>query len=64
VACGLTTPQNIPIQDGIVSVPVSLPAELPIGTFGITVAQTWRNDIRVGMPGPCTCLLKLTVLPK
>ena len=64
VACGLTTPQNIPIKDGIVSVPVSLPAELPVGTFGITVAQTWRNDIRVGMPGPCTCLLKLTVLPK
>ncbi|MBS0206485.1 MAG: PPC domain-containing protein [Planctomycetes bacterium] len=64
VACGLTTPQNIPIQDGIVSVPVSLPAELPIGVFGITVAQSWRNDIRVGMPGPCTCLLKLTVVPK
>lgn len=63
VACGLTTPQNIAIKDGIVSVPLKLPAEMPIGDFGITVAQTWRNDIRIGMPGPCTALMRLTVIP-
>ena len=63
VASGLTTPQNIPIQNGIISVPIKLPTDMPIGSFGITVAQSWRNDIRVGMPGPCTALLPLNVVP-
>jgi hypothetical protein len=64
VASGLTTPQNIPIKDGVVSVPLKLPADMPPGDFGITVAQTWRNDIRIGMPGPCTALLRLRVTGK
>ena len=63
VACGLTTLQNLPVKDGIVIVPLKLPAEMPLGTFGITVAQTWRNDIRIGMPGPCTELINLSVIP-
>lgn len=64
VACGLTTPQNIPIKDGIAEVPLKLPAEMPIGRFGIVAAQSWRSDIRTGMPGPCTSLIRMTVLPK
>ena len=63
VASGLATPRNIPIKNGIVTVPFTLPAETPVGEFGITIAQTWRNDIRVGMPGPCTALIKMTVIP-
>lgn len=63
VACGLTTPRNLPIINGQVEVPLSLGPEVHPGTYGITVAQTWRSDIRVGMPGPCTSLIKLTVLP-
>ncbi len=61
VACGLATPQNLPIHDGLVEVPLKLPPELPPGTYGVTVAQTWRNDIRIGMPGPCTPLINVTV---
>lgn len=61
VACGLATPQNLPNRDGMVDVPLKLPPELPPGTYGITVAQTWRNDIRIGMPGPCTPLITVTV---
>jgi hypothetical protein len=64
VACGLTTPRNLPIVDGQVEVPITLDPELPAGVYGITVAQTWRSDIRIGMPGPCTALIKLIVLPK
>ncbi len=64
VACGLTTPRNLPIVDGQVEVPLTLNPELPPGTYGITIAQTWRSDIRIGMPGPCTELIKLTVVPK
>jgi hypothetical protein len=63
VACNLGTPKNLPIQDGLVAVPITLVPEIPPGTYGITVAQTWRSDIRIGMPGPCTRLIKLTVLP-
>lgn len=63
VACALTTPQVLPIKDGMVEVPVKVPAEIYPGTYGITVAQTWGSDIRVGMPGPCTPLIKLIVIP-
>ncbi|HND54209.1 MAG TPA: PPC domain-containing protein, partial [Pirellulaceae bacterium] len=62
VGCGITTPQNLPIVDGRVDVPLTLPPEIPPGEFGIVVAQTWRSDIRVGMPGPCTPLIKLRVM--
>ncbi|MEI8383153.1 MAG: PPC domain-containing protein [Planctomycetota bacterium] len=63
VASGLATPRNIPIKSGSATVPFTLPPEMPVGVFGITVAQTWRNDIRIGMPGPCTSLIKMTVIP-
>lgn len=63
VACGLTTPQNLPIIDGQVTVPIKLGPEVPPGVFSIVVAQTWRSDIRIGMPGPCTSAIPLTVLP-
>jgi hypothetical protein len=63
VACGLVTPQNAPIKDGIAEVQVKIPAEMPLGTFSIVAAQTWGSDIRVGMPGPCTPPVKLVVEP-
>ncbi len=61
VACALTTPQAIPIIDGHVQVPVTIPAEMYPGTYYATVAQTWRSDIRIGVPGPCTALIQLIV---
>ncbi|MDA0834535.1 MAG: pre-peptidase C-terminal domain-containing protein [Planctomycetota bacterium] len=64
VACSLCPPQMLPVKDGIVTVPVKLPDELPVGVFGITIARTWRSDIRTGMPGPCTRLIPLRVTPK
>ena len=63
VACGLVTPQNAPIKDGIAEVLVKIPAEMPIGTFSIVAAQTWGSDIRVGMPAPCTPPIKLVIEP-
>ena len=64
VACALTTPQVLPIKDGLVEVPVKVPAEIHQGTYYFTVAQTWGSDIRVGMPAPCTPLMKLHIVPK
>lgn len=64
IKCNLGTPTTVPINDGIARVPLVDTARLPIGTFAITVAQTWRSDIRVGMPGPCTSIIKLRVRSK
>jgi hypothetical protein len=61
VACGLVTPQNAPIKEGIAEVTIKIPAEMPIGVFSIVAAQTWGSDIRVGMPGPCTPPIKMVV---
>lgn len=62
VACSLAPPQNLPVVDGKVEVPVKIARELAPGTYGIVVAQSWRSDIRIGMPGPCTPIVKLTVV--
>lgn len=64
VACALNAPAVLPIENGVVTAKMTLPPEMPIGKFGIVVAQTWGSDIRVGMPGPCTELIQLTVKPK
>ncbi|MCC7424662.1 MAG: pre-peptidase C-terminal domain-containing protein [Planctomycetaceae bacterium] len=64
VACGFVAPKNTPIIDGKCDVAVLIPNEMPVGTFYCTIAQTWRSDVRTGVPGPCTPLLKLTVQPK
>ncbi len=50
-------------KKGTVVGTLEIPAEMPPGTFRIVVAQTWEADIRGGMPGPCTPLVKLVVEP-
>ncbi|MGE3406517.1 MAG: pre-peptidase C-terminal domain-containing protein [Pirellulales bacterium] len=63
VACALTTPQVLPINNGMVEVPIKVPAEIHQGTYYFTIAQTWGSDIRGGMPAPCTPLMKLKIVP-
>ncbi|MBX3450215.1 MAG: PPC domain-containing protein [Planctomycetaceae bacterium] len=62
VACGLMTPRNLPIRDGLIEVPLTLPDNMAPGEYGILIAQSWRNDIRIGMPGPCTTAVKVRVV--
>lgn len=64
IRCNLGTPGPVPVKDGIAHVPLVDTARLPVGDLAITVAQTWRSDIRVGMPGPCTSIIRLHVQPK
>ncbi|MBI5761303.1 MAG: PPC domain-containing protein [Planctomycetales bacterium] len=64
VGVGPQAPKIVPIQDGIATLPFTLPDHLPPGDLTITVARTWRSDIRVGMPGPCTPVFTLRVEPK
>jgi hypothetical protein len=63
VACSLNPPVTVPVRDGVAVVPLTVPSELPVGEFGIVVARTWRSDIRIGMPGPCTPLVPLRIEP-
>lgn len=63
VACALNPPGVVPIREGKTSVTLKIPAELPPGPYGITVARSWQSDIRAGMPAPSTPLIPLRVLP-
>lgn len=62
VRCNLCAPQTLPIVDGRVDVMVKPEENFPLGTHGICVALGWGSDIRTGMPGPCTRLIKLHVV--
>jgi hypothetical protein len=61
VACALGAPQTLPIENGMIQVAIKPADTLPAGTHGIVVALGWRSDIRVGLPGPSTQLIKLRV---
>jgi hypothetical protein len=64
VACALSPPQAVAIDGGKAILPVTLPESITYpGPYGITVALRWGSDIRGGMPGPCTQLIRLNVLP-
>jgi hypothetical protein len=64
VACALSPPQAVAIDNGKAVLPVTLPEGVTYpGQYGITVALRWGSDIRGGMPGPCTQLIRLNVLP-
>ena len=63
VACGHETPQTRTVKDGKVLLPFTVSDQLPPGAYNICVCLAWRSDIRIGMPGPCTPLFPLKVLP-
>lgn len=42
-------------------IPVTIPANLKPGNYGLTVADAWSSETRKGIPGPCTPLIKLVV---
>jgi hypothetical protein len=64
VACAYNPPAPVAIQNGTAVVTLTVTPETPPGEFYFTVARTWGSDIRVGMPGPCTPLIKLNIRAK
>src|SRR5262249_34312077 len=58
------TPVSLAIQDGKAQFPLQIPDGVTQGDYVLVIARSWRSDIRVGMPGPCTAAIKLTVVPK
>lgn len=64
VASNWGSPASITIAEGIATYPLQVPEGATAGNYSLVIARTWRSDIRVGMPGPCTQAIRLTVLPK
>ena len=50
-------------EDGKAMLPFTVTDQMPPGTYNVCVCLAWRSDIRFGMPGPCTPLFPLKVLP-
>lgn len=63
VSSTLGTPQALAVKDGIVEVSVST-ENLHAGTHCIVVSGRWGADIRGGMPGPCSQIVRLHVKAK
>ena len=63
VSSTLGTPQALAVKDGIVDVSVST-ENLNPGTHCIVVSGRWGADIRGGMPGPCSQIVRLHVKEK
>lgn len=65
VGCGLNAPRTVSVDGGIAKLPLTVSNELmPPGTYDVIVARSWRSDIRIGMPGPCTPPIRIHVTAK
>jgi hypothetical protein len=51
-----------PDQDEI-EIPLHISAERKPGVYGIVATRSWAADLRAGRPGPCTPIIRLTILP-
>jgi len=62
IQLALSPPQKLPLVDGVMR--VAIPCEnLAPGIYPIVVAQAWVSETRQGMPGPCTPIVHLHVVP-
>jgi len=64
VAATWGSPIILPIADGRVQLPLQVPESVSAGRYSLVISRAWGADIRVGMPGPSTRVITLTVLPK
>ncbi len=64
VKCNVGAPAKYQAGRSSVTVPITVPDGTPPGPFDVVIAQQWRSDIRIGLPGPCTSLIRIDVRPK
>ncbi len=64
VACAYNPPQKVDLVDGRGTYTLKVTDETPPGEFYLTLSRSWGSDIRVGMPAPCTSLIRLVVKPR
>lgn len=61
--CSWTTPLTVKPDQTEIKVPFKMSPEGRPGVYGIIISRSWAADLRAGRPGPCTPIIKLTVLP-
>ena len=65
VGCGLNAPRTVAVEGGIAKLPLTVSNDqMPPGSYDVVVARSWRSDIRIGMPGPCTPPIRIHVTAK
>ena len=64
VRCNMGAPIACKPGQSEITVPVTIPDTTPPGPLDVVVALQWRSDIRVGLPGPCTRLIRIDVRKK
>lgn len=57
-------PTKLIVKDGQVVLPVTIPESRAPGNYEIVVSNAWAGDVRKGLPGPCTPLIRLKVNAK
>jgi hypothetical protein len=62
--CGLGPPITLKADQDMLMMPVTIGADMLVGTRGIVVSRSWSSDVRGGRPGPCTPLILLHVKAK
>ncbi|MFO0877981.1 MAG: PPC domain-containing protein [Gemmataceae bacterium] len=61
--CDWATPQPVKPDQTEVRVRLAISTERKPGVYGIVVSRAWAADLRAGRPGPCTPIIRLTILP-
>lgn len=61
--CTWANPVPLKADQTEVMIPLEITAERKPGVYGIVAARSWAADLRAGRPGPCTPILRLTILP-
>lgn len=63
VGTALISPKQVAVSAGRAELSLNVPESMRPGHYDFTVGLRWNADIRGGMPGPCTRLIRLEVTP-
>jgi len=63
IQCVLGVSQLANVVGGKTVFPLTTDA-LPVGTHALVVARAWDSETRKGMPGPCTPIVQLNIVPR
>lgn len=58
------SPVSIPAGSTKFDMPVEVRADMKPGIYGLVIARQWGSNLRGGLPGPCTSVIRLEIVPK
>ncbi len=56
-------PVKVPAGVTKFDMPLEIPASMKPGVYGIVIARQWLSNLRGGLPGPCTPVIRLKAAP-